>query len=119
MNKTHLRQGDVLFREVERLPGNIKPREERILARGEFSDHSQVVYGEQARVHRSLEGELYVDTRKGAAIIRHVLESRHKQGVQQWAGEHRTLMLPKGRIYQVRQQREYDPYQQRNRQVID
>lgn len=119
MSKMNLRQGDVLFREVEQLPGKARPRTDRIVARGEFSDHSHVVYGEKAQVYRMPDGDLYVDTREGAAVIRHVLESRHKQGEQQWTGEHRTLLLPQGRIFQVKQQREYDPYVLRNRNVID
>lgn len=110
MSQLVYRQGDVFFREVADLPQDARPSDERVLARGEHSDHSHVVYGRAAKVYYSEEGAMFVDTREGAAVIRHVLESRHHKGEQQWTGEHRTLFLPKGKIYTVRQQSQYDPY---------
>jgi hypothetical protein len=119
MNHLTFRQGDVLLREVEALPEDATLSEERIVARGEHTDHSHIVYGEAARIYHTLQGEMYVDTREGAAIIRHVLESRHQQGIQIWTGEHRTLLLPHGKVYQIKQQSEYDPYSRMMWGVMD
>lgn len=110
MNTLTYRQGDVIFREAAALPPDAEPADDRVVARGELTDHSHVVYGEAVRVFQDKKNNLYVDTRLGAAVIRHVLESRHRRGAQQWTGEHRTLLLPRGKIYRVRQQREYDPF---------
>ena len=129
------RQGDVLIEEVNQLPSDVvlvgdpsNDRNNRIIARGEQSNHAHIVTG-NARVYRKGEGasaELYVEVlekpedltpeqEKGmTAKLEHLLEST---GV--WTKEHMPIELTPGKTYRVVQQQEFDPFEKARRAVMD
>lgn len=130
------RQGDVLLEEVTTgIPSdavlvgdpNMK-RNDRIVARGEQSDHAHIVTG-NARVYRKGEGtnaELFVEVlpmpeglteaeeKAMQAKLEHLLES---SGV--WTKEHTEVKLTPGKVYKVVPQYEFDPYAKARQRVLD
>lgn len=84
------RQGDLLFRKVDRIPNGFSISKDPVILRGEATGHKhELVNGVvfRAKYHR----ELYIEVLKSGRII-------HE--------EHATLELPMG-IFQVIRQREY------------
>ena len=93
------RQGDVIFRRIEKIPKNARKSEDRILVRGETTGHAHQA-SKQLLVFREPETQrIFVS---GSGQILHE--------------EHATLELEKG-TYEVIRQREYKP--QANRLVQD
>jgi len=91
-------------------------RENRIIARGELSDHSHVVIGDANVTHKS--GEIMVEV-FGKASIKHILESQWvNEGVEVWTKEHEDIDLVPGK-YKYIPQIEYDPYENEIRKVQD
>jgi hypothetical protein len=85
------RQGDVLFRAVEKVSENAKPSEDRILVRGETTGHAHRA-SKQLLVFKEPETQkMFVS---GSGQILHE--------------EHDTLELERGN-YEVIRQREYNP----------
>jgi len=88
----------------------------RIIARGEISDHAHVVVGD-ATITRDQE-EVMVEVH-GKATIKHILESQWvDEGVEVWTEEHADIELSPGK-YKYVQQVEYDPYEDKIREVRD
>jgi hypothetical protein len=110
--KTKLyRQGDVLFRQIERLPkGQQKKRENATVAYGEVTGHSHALAMEDREVAEVLE--------IGDGLFVHVSEDGiHIEGGATFVHEeHGPVTLPAGN-YEVTIQREYSPKAIRN--VID
>ena len=91
-------------------------RVNRIIARGEISDHAHVVVGD-ANVKQS-NGAIEVEV-LGKASIRHILESRWvDEGVEVWTQEHEDIALSPGK-YKYVPQIEFDPYEDKIRKVRD
>jgi hypothetical protein len=129
------RQGDVLVEEVNAIPEGATligdpsaPRNERIVARGEQSNHAHIVTG-NARVYRKGEAanaELYIEVlekpeglteeeeKQMSAKLEHLLEST---GL--WTKEHAPIELTPGKTYRVVHQQEFDPYEKVRRAVMD
>ncbi len=87
-------------------------RKNRVVARGEISNHAHVVIGNAV---------VNGDTIKvlGRATIRHILESSWvNEGVEVWTKEHADIPLEKG-VYKYIPQIEYDPYKDQIRKVVD
>lgn len=113
---------------------NKQERKNRIIARGEGSNHSHVIVGD-AEVKRNAEGEILVTIGKEGAVLKHILESSWMEGNEVFTGEHKDidlsampsqvrhgdvmLELVKGRTYKYIPQVEYDPYDEVIRQVRD
>jgi hypothetical protein len=111
---------------------NKTQRLDRIIARGEFSDHAHVITG-NVTIDR-VGDKVFINCEDGAAVMRHLLESSWIAGIEQWTGEHADItiggqdwirhgdvMLKKieaGR-YQYIHQSEYDPFDQIIRNVRD
>ena len=94
------RQGDLLFRKVDRIPSGFSSSRDPVILRGEATGHKhELVNGVvfRAKYHR----ELYIEVQKNGRII-------HE--------EHRTLELPIGTFLVIRQ-REYSPWKEMN--VLD
>jgi hypothetical protein len=89
----------------------------RIIARGEVSNHSHVIVGD-ATITRNESGEILIEVGNEGAILKHILESEWLKGKEVWTGEHKDIPLEKGK-YQYVPQIEYDPYQDLIRQVQD
>jgi hypothetical protein len=84
------RQGDLLFLEVDAVPGNAVKLDHRIIAEGESSGHAHQVIEETAVLYQN--GiERFLEALSDSSIV-------HE--------EHRTIILPRG-IYRVIPQRVY------------
>jgi len=110
---------------------NKKERLNRIIARGKFSDHCHVIAG-KATIERSDAG-VFVNCEDGQAVMKHLLESKWIDGVEQWTQEHADIPIQGDLIrhgdvllkkvsegkYKYIQQTEYDPFDDIIRQVMD
>lgn len=120
---------------------NLQERKNRIIARGEFSNHAHVITGD-AKIHRNLKGELLVEMGSEECILKHILESEWMKGNEIWTEEHHDIniseyndLVPIGEIlgrhgdialekirentYKVIQQKVFDPLTQRIKDAID
>jgi len=116
-------------------------RKNRVIAQGEFSNHSHVVTGD-ATVERNGKGEIIIKVGEEGAVLRHILESEWLEGREQWTGEHHDINLKEvdaqieiGQVgvrhgdvalekiapytYKFIGQVEYDPYEEVIRRVND
>ncbi len=109
-------------------------RKNRIIARGEHSNHSHVIVGD-ASVTRNDKGEILVKIGKEGAVLKHLLESEWMNGIELWTKEHKDIPLkemPKqvrhGDVlldkinettYRFIQQVQYSPYDKMIQQVKD
>jgi len=97
---------------------NKEQRKNRILARGEHSNHSHVIVGD-AEVIRNTNGEIKITVGNGGAVLKHILEKEYVEtGKEIWTKEHKDIPLQKG-IYETVQQMEYDPLAKLIRAVLD
>lgn len=81
--------------------------EKRIIARGEFSNHSHIVVGEANITEEN--GTTFITAEKDVTL-EHLLESSWMGGTKEWTKEHNPIPLENGK-YEVVLQRQYDPYQ--------
>lgn len=102
-------------------------RANRIIARGEFSNHSHVIVGD-AEVE-TIGGNTYITIGDGGASIKHLLETAWMGGNEVWTEEHADIdlgCLPGmvrhgdillknigGKKYQYIQQKVFDPLTKR------
>jgi len=110
-----------------------KELKNRIIARGESSNHSHVITGDA--IIRNKNGEILIEIGAEGAILKHLLETEWLTGREVWTKEHADIdlgslpvqirhgdvLLDKvgERIYKYIQQMEYDPYNEIIRQVRD
>lgn len=106
----------------------------RIIAKGEGSNHSHVMIGD-CKVSRNKEGEILIKVGDEGAVLKHILESNWLQGEEKHTNEHEEISLigfPKqirqGDVmlelvskdtYQYIPQMEYHPYNKMIVKVID
>lgn len=86
----------------------IEERKNRIIAKGEFSNHSHVVTGDCV-VTRNTNNEILLEVGSEGAVLKHILESEWLKGNEVWTKEHKDIPLEKG-SYKFIQQQEYNPY---------
>lgn len=92
-------------------------RKNRVIARGEISNHCHVITGDCTI--RNEKGEILIDVESdGDAILKHLLETDWMGGKEVWTKEHADIPLKKG-TYKYVQQVEYDPYNEIIVQVKD
>lgn len=105
----HYRQGDVLIREVQRIPAKAKPiaREAGrvVLAHGEVTGHSHAIAAKGAQYLMGTEPSSGGAAPRYLEVTAKSVELRHE--------EHARIRLPRGR-YEVVIQREYHPEAIRN-----
>ena len=87
---------------------NIQERKNRIIARGEFSDHCHVITG---NVTFDTKGRIVVNEDSNA-VLKHLLESKWLLGEEQWTGEHTDIVLTPG-VYEYVPQQVFDPLTKR------
>jgi hypothetical protein len=108
------RHGDVFIMKTEKSELKGQKTDIRLLAEGEGRNHGHVIEGEvdiyEYQDERSTTHFLDV---KSTSVLKHLLIDRGD-----WTGEHVDIVVPPG-IYRVIRQREYDPYEQRIREVND
>ncbi len=84
---------------------------QRIIARGEHSNHSHVITGD-AVIERNSKGEILIAVGNEGAIIKHLLETEWMNGKEIWTEEHVDIPLKKGK-YKYIQQIVFDPLTKR------
>ena len=97
---------------------NKQERLNRIIARGEHSNHSHVVVGD-AEIIRNDNGEIIVKTGDEGAVLKHILESNWMEGQEVWTKEHKDIKLDPNKEYKYIAQVEFDPFEKKIREVID
>ena len=110
---TQSRQGDVLLDPVLSIPATAtKVVTNKLIARGESSNHAHFADGDGVEVLEDTDGTLYVRA-SDDFNVQHLMES---SGV--WTKEHTPTPFAKG-CYRYVPQREYDPYADAVREVLD
>lgn len=68
-------------------------RKNRIIARGEFSDHCHCITGD-AKINRNSNGELLIELGQEDCVLKHILESAWMdEGKEVWTKEHHDINL--------------------------
>ena len=93
-------------------------RKQRIIARGELSDHAHVVTGD-AVVERDDNGNIVISVGSEGAVIKHLLESAWLEGNEVWTKEHEDIIMKPNKKYNYVPQEEYDPFAKIIREVLD
>lgn len=89
-------------------PMSKEDRAKRIIARGEHSNHSHVICGEDVLV-REEKGSVFVSVGNAGAVLRHILEKEYiETGEEIWTKEHKDIELPEGE-YRYVAQVEFNP----------
>lgn len=83
-------------------------RKQRVVARGEHSNHCHVVTGD---VEFDVQGRVIVGEDSNS-VLRHLLETEWMQGEEVWTGEHKDIQLLPG-VYEYVPQMVYDPLDKR------
>lgn len=110
-----------------------KDRKNRIVARGEASNHSHIIVGDA--IVRNENGEILIEVGSEGAVLKHLMETEWLAGREKWTNEHVDIDLTEmpnqvrhgdvllekiaDRTYKYIQQMEYDPYNEIIRQVRD
>lgn len=113
---------------------NKQERINRVIARGEGSNHSHVIVGD-AEVTRNKNGEILIEVGDEGAVLRHIIETSWMEGNEVHTGEHGDISLEElpaqvrqgdvllekvgKRTYKYIAQQEYDPYNDVIKQVRD
>jgi hypothetical protein len=113
---------------------NKQERKNRVIARGEGSNHSHVITGD-AIVTRNNNGEILIEVGNEGAVLRHILETSWMEGAEVHTKEHGDISLTElpnqvrqgdvllekvgERTYKYIAQQEYDPYNDVIQQVRD
>ena len=121
INQINVRQGDVYLHTTS-IPKNAKKIENRIIARGEWSDHSHVITGD-ADIYEDENGKMYVSVGKKGAKLQHTLESQLPKNLSSnndlRVADHKIIELEPNTVFEVNIQNEYNPYSKLFEQVRD
>jgi hypothetical protein len=98
-----IRHGDVWLETVEDVDPAARPTAGRVLAYGEVTGHAHALT-DDGLLYEAPDGTVYIRVPVKGTTLTHE--------------EHGTVTLAPG-TYRVRQQREYDPYAQVARQIVD
>ena len=104
--KNIYRHGDLLIRQIEKLPKGIKEVESNTIAEGEFTGHShrlQTAVRTDMKIYTDIDGRKYFKVDKDGKLT-------HE--------EHKTITIEKG-IYEVIIEREFNPFEESINQVQD
>lgn len=83
-------------------------RKQRIVARGEHSNHSHIMTGD---VEFTTDGKIIVGEDSNA-VLKHLLEKEWMDGKEVWTGEHKDITLSPG-TYEYVPQMVFDPLSER------
>jgi len=96
------RHGDLLIRKTKEIPSNLKPANTVIIAEGEKTGHKHQLHG-NVTVYKQELGSLCFKVKTSAELV-------HQ--------EHKTIQIPEG-MYVVQQEREFNPFENIRRVVLD
>lgn len=84
-------------------------RQKRVIAKGEFSNHSHIIIGD---IEFNEKGQIIVGENSDA-VLKHLLEKEYvEEGKEVWTGEHTDIKLTPG-IYEYVPQLVFDPLSKR------
>ena len=110
------RQGDILFVKTGQLPTNLRKLDNLIIAEGEATGHKHQIIGDTAILLEPKDinnnWQPVINRRNRFKFLKVLSDSEVIHN------EHHPIALPKGN-YEIIQQREYVPGQQRGRYVTD
>jgi len=115
-------QGDVQFKQIEMLPTDVKKVNNSPLAYGEISGHMHILTGDVKLFEGN--GKRYAKIGKGKARLQHILEGDLKNAScmteikELPIADHKSILFPPG-VYEFGIQRQYDPFKDVFKQVID
>jgi hypothetical protein len=95
---------------------NEQERKNRVIARGEHSNHAHIIVG-NATIER-IDNETIIAALDNTAKIRHLLETNWLAGQEVWTEEHHDIDLEIG-TYKYIQQVEYNPLNEVIQNVAD
>ena len=103
--KNNYRNGDLLIKQIDELPKNIKKIDGGTLAFGEVTGHHHTIVAdrETLQLYEDEQGRKYFMLKKSAPLT-------HQ--------EHKTITIEKG-LYLVENEREFDPFKDEIRKVWD
>lgn len=92
-------------------------RKNRIIARGEQSNHCHVITGDAEVIHND-NGEIMITVGNGGAVLRHLLETEWMKGNEVWTKEHHDIEIVPGE-YKYIPQIEFNPFDKIIEEVKD
>lgn len=87
---------------------NLQERKNRIIARGEHSNHCHVITGD---IEFDTHGRIVVGENSNA-VLKHLLETEWLEEREVWSGEHTDIKLAPG-VYEYVPQQVFDPLTKR------
>jgi hypothetical protein len=102
------RHGDLLIRGIEKLPEGLVKVKSNIVAEGEFTGHNHTIVADKAVVLTDKTGKKYLD-----------LSLLSGRSVTITHPEHKSIEIPCKKYYEVIIEREFDPFENKIRQVKD
>lgn len=114
-------QGDVQFKQIDKLPSNAKKIENKAIALGEHSGHMHILTGDVEMFE--VEGRIITVIGGDGARLQHIHESKltttaWKETKELEKADHASHFLNKG-IYEFHIQNAYNPYSKLMEKVID
>ena len=114
-------QGDVQFKMIESLPAGVVKTENTPLAYGETSGHIHVLTGDVELFENN--GRRFAIVGDKKARLQHILEGNLRpfcltKTTELPVADHKSILLPPG-TYEIGIQKQYDPYEQVFKQVVD
>ena len=95
---------------------NLEQRKERIIARGEHSNHAHIITG-NAVIERKGE-DIFITVNDDTVKIRHLLETAYLAGNEVWTEEHTDIAMAPG-TYKYIPQVEFNPLNELIVRVVD
>lgn len=97
----------------------VEERRNRVLARGEFSNHSHILTGDVLDIKKDENGKVTWMVGPDGAILKHLMEREYvERGQEVWTKEHADINLPPGE-YEFVNQVGFNPYTKTIEQVKD
>lgn len=109
MKAKQYRQGDVLVEEIQDIPEDCERRKDNLIVAGEVSDHGHFIINAELL---EMGEELFIDVAEQAELKHLTISTKDT------TNEHHTIQIPKGK-YKVINQREYDPYTESTKKIVD
>ena len=104
MKETMYRHGDLLLKKIDKLPENLKRLNKKSLAEGEVTGHHHTFSNGMVQIFQEQETkQKYVEVGQEAELI-------HQ--------EHNAIKIKEG-LYILIQEREFNPFEEEIRQVLD
>ncbi len=108
------RHGDVDGREIESIPSTAKLLDTKTVAYGEVTGHHHTFTG-QVLVYQPIEGQTIKIDGEDIPVQKYIEVKEDSTLIHQ---EHNQILVQKG-VYAILQEREWNPFEQQIRNVLD